>query len=63
MSYRHILLKQIFELEKKIQEAQGDKVQLEKELQRLKLAELVGRRLRSRFGEDIRETDQKLLKG
>lgn len=54
MSYRDILLKQIRELEKKIEEAQGDKVQLEKELQRLKLAE---------FEEDIRETGQQLLKG
>ena len=55
MSYRELLLKQIRELEIKIAEAQGDKMQLEKELQKLKVAE---------FEEDMRESsDQHLLKG
>ena len=55
MSYRKLLVKQIRELEEKIAEAQGDKVQLEKELQKLKVAE---------FEEDMRESDDRhLLKG
>ena len=55
MSYRELLLKQIRELERKISEAQGDKAVLEKELNRLQVAE---------FEEDLRETnEQRLLKG
>jgi hypothetical protein len=55
MSYRELLVKQIRELERKIAEAQGDKNQLEKELQKLQVAE---------FEEDMRESaDQRLLKG
>lgn len=55
MSYRDLLIRQIRELETKIAEAQGDKAVLEKELQKLKVAE---------FEEDMRESnDQHLLKG
>lgn len=39
MSYRNILLKQIQDLEKKISEQTSDKEELQKQLQRLKLAE------------------------
>jgi predicted phosphohydrolase len=53
MSYKDILKKQIMELEKKIQSDSQDKQVLEKELQRLKLAE---------FDEDMREnSNQQLL--
>ena len=55
MSYREMLLKQIRELELKIAEAQGDKAVLEKELNRLQIAE---------FEEEMRESsEQRLLKG
>ena len=55
MSYREMLLKQIRELEIKIAEAQGDKAVLEKELNRLQIAE---------FEEEMRESsEQRLLKG
>lgn len=55
MSYREMLLKQIRELEIKITEAQGDKAVLEKELNRLQIAE---------FEEEMRESsEQRLLKG
>jgi hypothetical protein len=55
MSYRELLIKQIRELERKIAEAQGDKAQLEIELNRLKVSE---------FEEDMREgSDQQFLKG
>jgi hypothetical protein len=55
MSYREMLLKKIRELELKIAEAQGDKAVLEKELNRLQIAE---------FEEEMRESsEQRLLKG
>lgn len=55
MSYRDLLISQIAELEKKIQQAQGDKQMLETQLQRLKVAE---------FEESEREvSEQTLLKG
>ena len=55
MSSREMLLKQIRELELKIAEAQGDKAVLEKELNRLQIAE---------FEEEMRESsEQRLLKG
>ena len=55
MSYRDILKKQIAELEQKIQSAQGEKSELEKQLNRLKVAE---------FEEDMAtESTQTLLKG
>lgn len=55
MSYREILLKQIAELEQKIESDSAEKEILQKELQRLKRAE---------FEEDIRDSyDQRLLKG
>lgn len=56
MSYKELLLKQIRELEIKIAEAQGDRADLIKELNRLQVAE---------FEEDMRESDnnQQLLKG
>ncbi len=55
MSYRDFLLKQIRELEEKIAKDSTDKEMLEKELNRLKLAE---------YEEDMRESDnQHLLKG
>lgn len=55
MSYRDLLISQIAELEKKIQQAQGDKATLETQLQRLKVAE---------FEESEREvSEQTLLKG
>lgn len=56
MSYRELLLKQITELEQKIASDMADKAELEKQLQKLKLAE---------FEEDMREEAeiQHLLKG
>ena len=55
MSYRDILKKQIAELEQKIQSSQGEKSELEKQLNKLKLAE---------FEEDMaNESTQTLLKG
>lgn len=56
MSYRELLLKQITELEQKIASDMADKAELEKQLQKLKLAE---------FEEDMREEaeNQHLLKG
>ena len=55
MSYKDLLLSQIAELEKKIQQAQGDKTTLETQLQRLMIAE---------FEESEREvSEQTLLKG
>lgn len=55
MSYRDILKKQIAELEEKIQSAQGEKSELENQLNKLKVAE---------FEEDLAtESTQTLLKG
>lgn len=55
MSYRDILKKQIAELEQKIQSAQGEKTELEAQLNKLKVAE---------FEEDMAtESTQTLLKG
>lgn len=55
MSYRNILKKQIAELEEKIQSAQGEKSELENQLNKLKVAE---------FEEDMAtESTQTLLKG
>lgn len=55
MSYRDILKKQIAELEQKIQSAQGEKSELENQLNKLKVAE---------FEEDLAtESTQTLLKG
>ena len=55
MSYKDLLLSQIAELEKKIQQAQGDKTTLEAQLKRLMMAE---------FEESEREvSEQTLLKG
>ena len=55
MSYRDILKKQIAELEQKIQSAQGEKSELESQLNKLKVAE---------FEEDMAtESTQTLLKG
>ena len=55
MSYRDILKKQIAELEQKIQSAQGEKSELENQLNKLKVAE---------FEEDMAtESMQTLLKG
>ena len=55
MSYRDILKKQIAELEQKIQSAKGEKTELEKQLNKLKVAE---------FEEDMAtESTQTLLKG
>jgi predicted RNase H-like nuclease (RuvC/YqgF family) len=56
MSYRDILLKQIQDLEKKISEQTSDKEELQKQLQRLKLAE---------FEEEMSSDGQRptLLKG
>jgi hypothetical protein len=55
MSYRDILKKQISELEQKIQSAQGEKSELENQLNKLKVAE---------FEEDMAtESTQTLLKG
>ena len=55
MSYRDILKKQIAELEQKIQSAQGEKSELENQLNKLKVAE---------FEEDMAtESTQTLLKG
>jgi hypothetical protein len=52
MSYRNLLLKQIAELEQKIASDTADKVELEKQLRSLKLAE---------FEEDMRETQERRL--
>jgi hypothetical protein len=52
MSYREILLKQIAELEKKIESDSAEREILQKELQRLKRAE---------FEEDIRESNERRL--
>jgi hypothetical protein len=55
MSYREILQRQIKELEEKIAQAEGDKAELLRQLNKLKVAE---------FEEDIREeNNQQLLKG
>ena len=55
MSYKDILKKQIAELEEKIQSAQGEKSELENQLNKLKVAE---------FEEDMAtESTQTLLKG
>jgi hypothetical protein len=55
MSHRDILKKQIAELEQKIQLAKGEKTELEKQLNKLKVAE---------FEEDMAtESTQTLLKG
>ena len=55
MTYRDELKQKIKSLEKKIAQDEGEKLQLEIELNKLRLAE---------FEEDIRETsEQKLLKG
>ncbi len=55
MSYRELLLKQIAELERKIASDTAEKQTLQKELNRLKVAE---------FEEDMRESsEQHLLKG
>lgn len=55
MSYKDILKKQIADLEQKIQSAQGEKSELEKQLNKLKVAE---------FEEDMAtESTQTLLKG
>jgi hypothetical protein len=55
MSYRELLLKQIAELERKIVSDTAEKQTLQKELNRLKVAE---------FEEDMRESsEQHLLKG
>ena len=55
MSYRDILKKQIAELEQKIQSAQGEKSELEKQLNKLRLTE---------FEEDMAtENTQVFLKG
>lgn len=55
MSYREELLKQILELEKKISSDSAQKSALEKELNRLRMAE---------FEEEMRESqEQRLLKG
>lgn len=53
MSYRDILKKQIQELEQKIANDTSEKEELEKQLQKLKLSE---------FEEDMRESNQILLK-
>lgn len=52
MSYREILLKQIAELEQKIQKDSAEKDVLEKELNRLKIAE---------YEEEWKETLEKRL--
>lgn len=54
MSYKDILRKQIRELEEKIENFQGEKVELVKQLNQLRLAE---------FEESEREGNQQLLKG
>lgn len=55
MSYKDILKKQIQELEEKIASQQGERDELVKQLNRLKLSE---------FEEDLNEEDnRKLLKG
>jgi len=55
MSYRDILKKQIAELEQKIQSAKGEKSELEKQLNKLRLTE---------FEEDMAtENTQVFLKG
>jgi len=52
MSYREILIKQILELEEKIAKDSADKSELQKQLNRLKLAE---------YEEDMRETQERRL--
>lgn len=54
MSYKNILQKQIRDLEEKIQSFQGEKSELLKQLDRLRLAE---------FEENERDSSQQLLKG
>lgn len=56
MSYKEHLQKEIRELEQKILSSQGQKLELEQKLQKLRLAE---------FEEDLRESSdgQQLLKG
>jgi hypothetical protein len=55
MAYRDVLKKRIVELEQKIASSLGEKSELEKELNRLRLSE---------FEEDlVSENNQKLLKG
>ena len=55
MSYKEILKRQIQELEGRIAQAQGEKYELEMQLNKLKLAE---------FEEDLKEqNEQQLLKG
>lgn len=55
MSYKEILKRQIQELESKIASAQGEKRELETQLNKLRLAE---------FEEDLKEqNEQQLLKG
>lgn len=55
MSYREQLKRKIFDLEQKIAKDESEKLELEIELNKLKLSE---------FEEDMRESsEQKLLKG
>lgn len=55
MSYKEILKRQIQELEGKIAAAQGEKSELERQLNKLRVAE---------FEEDLKEqSEQQLLKG
>lgn len=54
MSYREQLQKEIRELEHQILNSQGKKLELEQKLQQLRLSE---------FEEDMRESNQQLLKG
>lgn len=55
MTYKDILQKQIYELERKILSCHGEKAELEKQLSKLKLSE---------FEEDIHDMEnQQLLKG
>lgn len=54
MTYKQILQKQIRELEEKIASSQGEKAELQKQLQRLQLSE---------FEEDERTDNKQLLKG
>jgi hypothetical protein len=54
MPYKELIQKQIRELEEKIEMHQGEKLDLVKELNRLRLAE---------FEEDMRTSEKQLLKG
>jgi hypothetical protein len=54
MSYREQLQKEIREIEHQILNSQGKKLELEQRLQKLRLSE---------FEEDMRESNQQLLKG